>query len=172
MDERADYIQIAGTVRAVLFQNEENGYTVIKLETQEGGDITAVGCLPGTTAGEQMILTGEFVSNPTHGPQFKAQRAERLLPVGADAIFQYLSSRALKGIGPATASLIVAQFGDRSLDVIENEPERLAEIRGIGRRRAKEISAAFRRQLIVRRILELLGNYGVRPVAAVRLYKI
>lgn len=172
MDEHANYIQIAGKVKAVLFQNEENGYTVIKLLTQDGGDVTAVGCLPGAAVGEQMILTGEFVNNATHGQQFKAQWAERQLPVGADAIYDYLSSRALKGIGPSTATLLVTQFGDRTLDVIENEPERLADIRGIGRRKAIEISEAFRRQVIVRRILEYLGNFGVRPVAAIRLYKL
>ena len=172
MESSRDYIEIAGTVRAVLFANEDNGYTVIKVETQDGGIITAVGCLPGTAAGEQIILGGEFVKNPTHGEQFKVEWAQRQLPVGADAIYDFLASRSIKGIGPATATLLVSTFGDKTLSVIENEPERLSEIRGISRKKAREISEAFCRQIIVRRLLEYLANYGVRPVIAVRLYKV
>jgi exodeoxyribonuclease V alpha subunit len=172
MESDRDYIEIAGTVRAILFSNEDNGYTVIKVETQDGETVTAVGCLPGTSVGEQIILTGEFVKSPTHGEQFKAEWAQRRLPVGADAIYDFLASRSIKGIGPATATLLVSAFGDKTLAIIENEPERLSEIRGISRKKAKEISDAFCRQIVVRRLLEYLANFGVRPVIAVRLYKV
>lgn len=170
MAQTNDYIEISGTVRAVLFQNEENGYTVLKLETQDGEQLTAVGCLPYAGLGERITLVGEFTRHPSHGEQFRAEWAERTLPSGADEIYEYLSSRAIKGIGPATASLIVSEFGDKTLQVMEQEPERLAAIRGIGRRKAQEISEIFRKQVGIRRLMELLGNYGIKPVIAIRLY--
>ena len=147
MEEKDNYIQISGTVKALLFQNEENGYTVIKLETTDGEDITVVGCLPYASPGERLTVTGEYTKHSVHGEQFKADWAERTMPSGAEAIYEYLASRALRGIGPATATIIVSEFGANTLSVIENEPERLAQIRGIGRKKAFEISDAFKKQV-------------------------
>lgn len=172
MEEKDNYIQISGTVKALVFQNEENGYTVIKLETTDGEDITVVGCLPYASPGEQLTVTGEYNKHPVHGEQFKAQWAERTLPSGADAIFEYLSSRAIKGIGPATATLIVSEFGVNTLKVIENEPGRLAQVRGISRKKASEISEAFRKQVGIRRLIEFLSNHAIRPSVGIRLYHI
>ena len=170
MESKDNYIEISGTVKAVLFQNEENGYTVIKLETQDGESKTVVGCLPYTCPGEQLTVTGEYTKHSVHGEQFKAEWAERTMPEGADAIFEYLASGTLRGVGPATATLIVTAFGGHALQIIENEPEKLAQMKGIGRKKAFEISDAFKKQVGIRRLLEFLGNYGIRPIIAVRLY--
>ncbi len=172
MGETTNYIEIAGTVKSLIYQNEENGYTVIKLETTDGESITVVGCLPFASPGEHLIVTGDFTKHSVHGEQFKAEWAQRSLPVGAEAIFEYLSSRAIKGVGPATATLLVTQFGDRTLQIIENEPERLAEIRGISSKKALEISDEFKKQVGLRRLIEFLSNYSVRPIIAIRLYRI
>lgn len=171
MDRDERYTQIAGIARAVLFENEENGYTVLKLETTDGETVTAVGCLPGVSLGEEMILTGEMGSHPSYGEQFKVEWAERKMPSNANAIFDFLSSRSIKGVGPATATLLVSKFGEKTLEIIENEPERLAEIRGISLKKAMEISETFKRQIVVRRLMEFLGNYSIKPVYAIRLYR-
>jgi len=170
MEQKDNYIQISGTVKAVLFQNEENGYTVLKLEAQDGGDITVVGCLPYACPGEQLTITGEYTKHSVHGEQFKAEWAQRTMPEGAEAIFEYLASGALRGVGPATSTLIVSEFGGRALQVIEHEPERLAQVRGIGRKKAYELSDAFKKQVGIRRLMEFLGNYELRPVIAIRLF--
>lgn len=170
MEEKDNYIEISGTVKSLLFQDEENGYTVIKLETTDGDSITVVGCLPYASPGEQLTVTGQFTKHSVHGEQFKADYAERTLPSGVDAIYEYLASRALRGIGPATATIIVSEFGANSLSVIENEPERLAKIRGIGRKKALEISEAFKKQVGIRRLMEFLSNHSVKPAIAIRLF--
>ncbi len=170
MEQKDNYIQIFGTVKAVLFQNEENGYTVIKLETQDGENIVVVGTLPYACPGEQLSVTGEFTKHAVHGDQFKAEWAERTMPEGADAIYEYLASGMLRGVGPATATLIVTEFGGASLRIIENEPDKLARIKGIGSKKAFEISEAFKKQVGIRRLMEFLGNYSIRPVIAVRLF--
>ncbi|MEG0778342.1 MAG: AAA family ATPase [Oscillospiraceae bacterium] len=172
MEEKDNYIQISGTIKSLIYQNEENGYTVVKLETTDGENVTVVGCLPYASLGEQLVVTGEFSKHAVHGDQFKAEWAERSLPSGADAIFEYLSSRALRGVGPATATLIVTEFGDNALKVIENEPEKLAQIRGMSLKKANEISEEFKKQVGMRRLMEFLSNYEIKPSIAIRLYRL
>lgn len=111
------------------------------------------------------------MTHPSHGRQFKAEYAERSLPRTTEAIYAYLAGRAVRGIGPATATLIVDRFGDKTLDVLENHPEKLAEIRGISHEKAMRMSADFRRQAGLRRLMEFLCGHGLRPLLAVRLYK-
>lgn len=171
MEEKDNYIQISGTVKALIYQNEENGYTVIKLETTDGESVSVVGCLPFATPGEQLTVTGEYMKHAVHGEQFRAEWAERTLPSGAEAIYEFLASRVLRGVGPATATMIVTEFGENALKVIENAPEKLAQIRGITLKKAYEISDAFKKQVGIRRLVEFLGNYAVRPVIAIRLYR-
>jgi exodeoxyribonuclease V alpha subunit len=170
MDEKG-ILQLNGTVQAVLFQNEENGYTVLRLENDQGELVTVVGCLPYASPGETLELGGTWERHPSHGEQFRAQRAKRGLPVGARAIYEYLASRAVKGIGPATASLLVTRFGDRTLEVLADSPGRLSEIRGISEKKAREISECFRRQAGLRQLMEFLCGNGLRPEYAMRLYK-
>ena len=163
--------QLVGIVSSVIYHNEENGYSVIRLETEGGDQAVVVGCIPLASPGEGMTAWGYWGWHPTHGEQFKAEYTERTLPSGASAIFQYLSSRAVKGIGPTIASMIVARFGDDSLRVLRDEPERIADLKGIGRKKAAEISQSFRRQTSMRMLMEFLGTAGISPVIALRLYR-
>ena len=171
MDERGEQTELSGRVINVIYANEENGYTVLRLDTMDGGVTTVVGTLPSACPGEELHAFGEWMTHPSHGRQFKAEYAERSLPRTAEAIYSYLAGRAVKGIGPATAALIVDRFGEKTLDVLEGQPEKLAEIRGIGREKALRISADFRRQAGLRRLMEFLCGHGLRPLLAVRLYK-
>ncbi|MGN1001938.1 MAG: ATP-dependent RecD-like DNA helicase, partial [Oscillospiraceae bacterium] len=122
--------------------------------------------------GEQLILDGSWTRHPTHGQQFKAEYAQRSLPSGADAIYEYLAGRAVKGIGPATAAVLVSNFGARTLEVIEHEPEKLANVHGIGRKKALEMSESLKRQLGLRRLMEFLCAHQLKPQYAMRLYKV
>ena len=162
---------ISGTIAAVVFQNPENGYAVIKLDSEEGGLITVVGTIPAPAAGERLIVTGKWSTHSNYGRQFEAEFLERLLPDGRSEILAYLSSRAVRGIGPKTAEKIVAAFGDDSLKVLERTPERLAEIPGISMKKALEMGMSFRRQVGVRHLIEFLGGYHIPAEIAVQLYR-
>ncbi len=167
-----DRLQLVGTVKTLIFQNEENGYTVLRLDV--GGDepVTVVGCLPFAAPGEGLTVEGVWERHPSHGEQFKASAARRSLPVGERHIYEYLASGVVKGIGPATASLLVSAFGARTLDVISDDPDSLTRIKGISARRAREISETFRRQTGMRLLMEFLSANGLRPEYAMRLYKL
>ncbi len=164
-------VRVEGTVAAIVFQNQENGYTVLKLRGERGGGLTAVGCLPGVSVGERLVLTGNWTSHQSYGEQFKAETAERSLPDTASAIFDYLASGAVKGVGAKTARLIVTEFGRDSLRVIEESPEELTRIKGITQKRALEIHERLRQQTGLRQLMEFLVANGARPYAAARLYR-
>ena len=158
-----------GTVHSVIFQNAENGYTVLRLLTEEGEVITVVGCIPCVAPGEHLTVTGTWEVHPQHGEQLKAQELERTLPEEEEEIFAYLSSGVCKGVGPTTARRIVDRFGLETLDILEAEPERLQEIRGITAKKAMEIGALFRQHMGLRRLMEFLSRYQLPPVLAIRL---
>ena len=163
---------ISGTIAAVLFQNQENGYAVIKLDSEDGAKITVVGTVPVPIVGERLIVTGKWTTHSAYGKQFEAEFLERLLPDTVADIRAYLSSRAVRGIGPKTAEKIVAKFGEDSLKVLDTEPERLAEISGISMKAALEMGASFRRQVGIRRLIEFLSAYRIQAEIAVRLYRV
>lgn len=163
--------EINGTVSAVIFRNDENGYGVVKLELDSGEIVTAVGCLPYIAPGEMLSAEGAWMTHAQHGRQFKIEQCSRLLPTSAEAIYEYLAGGTVRGIGPATAALIVDRFGDKALDVLEMQPEKLAEIKGISSSKAKDISAGFKKQAGVRRLTEFLCSYGIQPVFALRMFK-
>ena len=171
MEREAGYTAINGTVQSVVFQNEENGYTVLRLRT-EGRVVTAVGCIPGVTNGETLTLSGTWTSHPAYGDQFKAEMAERSLPREVDSIYEYLASGVIKGVGARTAQLIVSEFGAKSLEVIEERPEELTRIKGITEKRAREIGELFLKQAGMRRLMDFFVSYGVKPFAAARLYRV
>ncbi len=158
-----------GTVHSVIFQNAENGYTVLRLLTEEGEVVTVVGCIPCVAPGEHLTVTGTWEVHPQHGEQLKAQELERSLPEEEDEILAYLSSGICKGVGPATARSIVERFGLDTLDILETEPERLQMIRGITAKKAMEIGAMFRQHMGLRRLMEFLSRYQLPPVLAIRL---
>lgn len=170
MDGKAQEI-IRGTVLAVLFQNQENGYTVIRFTTEEQITITVVGTIPMCTPGEKLVITGHWETHQTHGMQFHAEFLERVMPAGAQAIEQYLSSRVIKGIGPRTASRIVKLFGDETFEIMEQHPERLAEVPGISPQKARAIGVSFQKQFGMRKLLEFLLKGGLLGELAMPLYK-
>ena len=147
-----------GSVSALIYQNEENGYTILRLD-RRGEELTVVGAMPGVAPGEYLTVRGRWVRHPTYGPQFKAETVERRLPHGLKEIYHYLASGAVKGVGKATARLLIEEFGEEALTVIEEEPEKLSAIRGITPKRARQISDAFRRQMGMRRLAEFLVEH-------------
>jgi len=170
MDSK-ELAEIFGTVDEIIYTNEENGYTVLRLETENGDTVTVTGCLPFPAPGEQIEAGGIWVRHPAHGQQFQAEYVLRHMPKGADAVYEYLASRVIKGVGPATASVIVSAFGERALDVIEREPEKLAGLRGISLKKAREMSENLKRQLGLRRLMEFLAGHGLKVQYAMRLYR-
>jgi exodeoxyribonuclease V alpha subunit len=170
VDEGKTYIQIEGAVESLIYRNSENGYCVLRLESPEG-TVTAVGTLPDVFPGELLTLTGEWSSHPSYGEQFKTEFFTRSSPAGADSILRYLSSGAVRGVGEKRAKEIVAAFGADTLTILETQPERLAEIRGITLTGAREIGEEFRRTSGVRRLIEHLTRFSVKPAVAMRLYR-
>jgi len=162
---------IEGTVSALLFRNEENGYTVLRMDCQNSkGEITVVGCMPGVAPGESLELEGSWGRHPSYGEQFKADVVVRHMPVGEKAIYEYLASGAVKGIRMGLAIKIMAKFGGDALNIIEHEPERLAEITGITPKKARSIGEAFREQMGMRRLAEFLSDWKLPLSAAMPLY--
>ena len=130
---------INGYVEHIVFQNSENGYTVLNLTTEEG-EITCVGVCQGLTQGESISAQGEYMSHPVYGSQFKIGSYQVVMPKDSVGMERYLASGAIKGIGGALAARIVKRFGDDTFRIIEEEPERLTEVKGISERKAKEIA--------------------------------
>ena len=162
MNALGERVTVEGSVDAVIFQNEENGYTVLLLRVDgEDEPITVVGCIPCAAAGEGMTVTGVWVNHPVHGPQLSAESVERRLPQEEEDIVSYLSSGILKGIGPATAQRLVERFGADTLRVLEEEPERLRTIKGITAKKAMELSEAFRTLTGLRQVMEFLARYDL-----------
>ena len=170
MEQGEGQNRIEGTVEAVIYQNEENGYTVLRVDAGEGG-LTVVGCMPGIAPGEEIAVTGQWMHHASYGEQFKAEVVERRMPAGEKAVYEYLASGAVKGIGAATARRMVEEFGADALHVLEEEPERLTRIRGITRKKALAMGEAFRLQMGMRRLLEFLGENGVELKLAIPLYR-
>ena len=142
MDEFAlNYLE--GTVDSVVYQNEENGYTVLRLDVGEEELVTVVGCMPGVAPGESLTAQGSWTRHATYGQQFKAEVARRGMPVGEKAIFDYLASGVVRGVGISTARRMVEEFGEDALDVLENHPEKLTVIKGITKKRAEAMGEAF-----------------------------
>lgn len=171
MDQELELTELSGTVKAIIYKNEENGYTVLRLTDSDGGTDTVVGCFPFAAEGESMVISGVWTNHPVHGKQFKAEFAQRLLPSSANAIYEFLAGGAIRGIGPAMAALIVSEFGDQTLDVLESDPDKLTRIRGISANKAQQMSKSFRRQMGMRRLMEFVCSFGLRPILAMRMYK-
>jgi len=168
VEETVNYIE--GCVDTVIYQNAENGYAVLRLDVGEEEPVTVVGCVPGVAPGESLSVQGSWTCHPTYGSQFKAEVARRGLPVGEKAIFDYLASGAVKGVGMATAQRIVEEFGASALEVLEKRPQDLTRIKGITSRRAQSIGEAFRLQMGMRLLLDFLAAHDLPPQLAAPLY--
>ena len=162
--------QLSGVVERVVFRNPDNGWTV--LEVTDGEEYhKVVGFLPAVEAGEYLKLTGDWGEHARFGRQFNVQSYEHSLPTDTESVFRYLASGALKGIGPATAAAIVDEFGEDTLRIIEQEPERLAEIRGITPARARKIAQAYSEQFGLREVILAFATYGLTQSEALRCWK-
>ncbi len=162
--------EIDGTVEEITFRNELSGFTVLELNVDEE-PVTVVGVLPPVNAGEEVHMYGRWTSHPKFGRQFAAESCESRMPSGATSILRYLSSGAVKGIGPSTATKIVELFGDRTLEIIENEPARLSEIRGISKNKAMQISEDFRSHFGLREAMAFMAQYKINPNQALAVWK-
>ncbi|HJA64437.1 MAG TPA: ATP-dependent RecD-like DNA helicase [Candidatus Intestinimonas stercoravium] len=171
MEESRELTQIEGTVESVVFRNEENGYTVLRLDIGAKEPATVVGCMPGAAPGEGLTVQGTWGRHPSYGAQFKAEIVERRIPVGEKAMYEYLASGAIKGVGSSTARKLVDTFGEDVFTVLEEHPERLTQIKGITRKRALQIGDAFRLQMGMRRLLEFLGEHQLPLQLGMPLYR-
>ncbi|BCI60533.1 SF1B family DNA helicase RecD2 [Solibaculum mannosilyticum] len=163
--------RIQGVVDSVTFRNEQSGWTVLELAIEFGQLATVVGVMPEVYAGEQLSAEGSWGEHPSFGPQFEAKTIERSLPNSASTILRYLSSGAIKGIGPATASRLVGKFGDKTLEVLEKQPERLSEIKGISPTKARIIAEDYARKFGVREATVYLAQFGVTVQEAAKAWK-
>ncbi len=163
---------IQGVISAVVYQNYDNGYAVLRLNVGGGQGVTVVGTIPLPAVGERLMVTGKWNSHSSYGRQFEAEFLERLMPQTSMEILSYLSSRIIKGIGPKMAARIVDQFGDETLAIMERQPERLAEVAGISREKAKLIGEEFRQRVGMRQLMEFFTLHQLPAELAVRTYKI
>ncbi len=165
-----ELLQLTGTVENIVFCNADNGWTVLELDTGNSLE-TVVGIFPAVQVGESLRLQGDYVDHPTFGRQFKATACESSLPTDATAILRYLSSGAVRGIGPSTALKIVDRFGADALRVLEEEPEELAKIKGISLSKAREMGQSFCAQFGLREVVMTFATYGLTPNEALRCWK-
>ncbi len=167
-----EQIQLEGTVEAVIFRNDDNGYAVLRVATINGDSLTAVGCMPHVGVGEYLAISGRWMTHASYGDQFKIEQCERSLPATEGAILEYLSSGTIRGIGRKTAVKLVEAFGKDTFSVIEQEPMRLTEVAGITPARAESISKEFQTQNSISRLIEFLVQYDLEPAIALRLYRL
>ena len=163
---------LVGTVAGVVYQNYDNGYSVLRLRLSGDQTATVVGTIPLPVAGERLVVTGKWSSHQAYGRQFEAEFLERLLPQTKEEMLAYLSSRALKGIGPRMAARIVAHFGDETLAVLEKDPQRLSQVPGISPEKARQIGEDFRRQAGLRHLMDFFALHQLPAELAVRAYKL
>jgi len=166
----AGHIKLSGSIEHVIFSNEENGFAICDLGTENDELVTITGTLPYIGEGDVVTVYGKWVHNPKYGRQFKVEQFEKQLPADRASILRYLSSGTVKGIGPKTAQRIVDKFGDESFDVIEHHPEWLADIPGITSKRAHEMSEDFRNKAGIRSAMLFFREF-FGAAMTVRIYK-
>lgn len=170
MDMTEKLTELSGTVEKITYCNSANSYTVATVKTQKEL-ITVVGMLPFLNEGDNAVFMGRYTVHPTYGQQFKAESFERKTPHNAAAILKYLSSGAIRGIGPATATKIVERFGEDSLEIIQNRPKELTVIKGLSLQKALAVSEEYAKQYGVRDIMVMLSKYGVTPDRCLNIYR-
>ena len=164
--------KLNGVVERITFHNLDNGYCVLKVQARGHRElITVIGHTSQLVAGEFFEATGEWVSDRNHGPQFKAEELRTTPPHTISGIAKYLGSGLVKGIGPKYAQKIVEVFGDKTLDVIDQSPTFLTQVKGIGPKRIERIREGWHEQKQVRSIMVFLQSYGIGTARAVRIYK-
>ncbi len=169
-EEKKDLTVISGVVNEIIYKNEDNGYTVCDIEADDGDFFTAVGIMPFLSEGEAVKVYGSWTLHASFGRQFAVESAEACLPVDATEILRYLSSGAIKGIGPVIARRIVERYGEDTFEVIEKHPDWLTEISGISKRKAREIQVSFVEHTGSRSVMMFCRDY-FGPSTSMRIYK-
>lgn len=164
--------RISGAVEEVIFRNDENGYTVLVIETDDGEPVTAVGSFPSVTPGDTLQLEGEFKIHPRFGTQFKTIKASIAPPVTPLGIIKFLSSGLIPGCGEKTAVRIVEHFGKSTAEILEKYPSRLSEVKGISPKKARTIGDAYAELAVQRSTVMFLSGYGITVNLALKLYEI
>ena len=170
VDER-EYVMVRGTVEQIVFYNPENSYAVLRLASDGGAEVTATGIFPNIGLGEEVALTGFWVTHPSYGEQFQTEAFERRLPSSVRGIAEYLGSGLIRGVGPRLAARIAEKFGEDTFDVLADEPERLTAIRGITEKKAREIGRQFVEQSEMRLLMDFLNEHHLPVSLTPLLYK-
>ncbi len=163
--------QVEASVLGTIYRNEENGYTVLTARVGRR-EITVVGTLPELTPGEQAVFTGEWVEHPSYGKQLKCTACQLQLPTTKLGIERYLGSGLIRGVGPSTAKMIVSYFGEETLTILSEHPERLQELPKMGKKRWIQIAEAYREQAGAREAMVFLQSYGIPATLAVKISKL
>ena len=171
MELEREVTTLEGVVESIIFKNDESGYTVARIITADGTQETIMGSIPFLGVGENISAQGDFVEHPKYGRQFSVKSYTREMPTDEDGIYEYLASRAVKGIGAKTAKAIVDKFGRRTFQILSNQPERLAEIRGISPEKAREIGERFMSLNVMRLLVEYLNGYNLPAYLAAPLLR-
>ena len=162
--------KIEGMISDIIFKNEDNGYVIAHL-SNENSDTVIVGCMPTLTIGESIEVEGKWVNHKTYGTQFEVSSFIPVTPSSIDGIYVYLSSGVIKGIGEKMAKRIIEKFGVETLNIIQNFPERLSEVEGIGRKKIKQISKSYEENRELRNIIMNLAPYGITTNFCLKIYK-
>lgn len=171
MTNNKQLLELTGEIEDIIFRNDANGYTVMEILSGDE-NITAVGIVASINIGEEVKLIGNYKKHPTYGEQFTFEVCERTVPSTSAAILKYLSSRAIKGIGPSTAKKLVETFGEKTLEVIENEPFRLTEIKGISKDKAEAMSHSLQQIFGVRKVMTQLSQYGISSQQSIKAWNL
>lgn len=163
-------IELEGVVETIVYRNDENGYTVAKLEHNKKL-ISVVGCMPLLSEGQRVKITGDWTIHATFGEQIKVENCEEIIPSTLEGIEKYLASGIVNGIGPVTAKRIVEKFGKDTLDIMEMNPLKLTEVEGIGEKKAAAIAENFEEQRELRHVMIFLQSYGITPAYAIKIFK-
>ncbi|MBE5792415.1 MAG: ATP-dependent RecD-like DNA helicase [Clostridiales bacterium] len=159
-----------GVINEIVFRNDSNGYTVLSLKPDKGKAFTVVGMFPLINSGERIYVEGEWTEHRDYGKQLKMVKVDILQPTTKSGIERYLASGVIKGVGPATAKLLVKTFGEQTLDILENHPDRLIEIEGIGSKRARQIADSYQEKRASRMIMVYLAGLGLSPGLSLKIY--
>lgn len=161
---------LKGVVKNIIFYNNANGYCVLELLAEDGGDYTCVGNMPVVSSGENLELEGKFVCHPKFGEQFSVQKIVVNTPSGARDMQKYLASGLIKGVGEKTAEKIVKAFGDKAMEVLRDNPSALASIRGISVAKAMEIGNSFAEHIGMQQQIMFLQSFGIGTNTAIKIY--
>ena len=170
-EKRSIALEIEGEIEEIIYQNEQNGYTVAEFNLEDEL-ITIVGYLPFIHVGDTLKLYGKYVDHKDYGTQFKIDTFEKLMPKTLGSLQRYLASGSIKGVGEATSKRIVDTFKDETIHVLKYEPERLSKIKGISEKKAQEISESFIENFEMWQIVGFLEKFGLGAEHAKKVYKL